>query len=298
MDNRYRPLRSLLYVPGSNERAMKKAPGLAADGIIFDLEDAVGDRDKVAARQRVCVCLAKGDIGKGLIAVRINDPRSLIGQEDLRAILATDGDGPDAIIIPKVASAGDIVGVSSMIDQHDAVKRHPDVQIWAMMETPLAILNVREIAELAMKDVPRLGALVMGINDLERETGTKLMHIAPWVMQCVLVAKAYGLAILDGVYNRFADLDGFRADCELGRSRGMDGKTLIHPQQIELCNSIFSPTKDELQEARELVALFEKPEHRHVSVLPFHGRMVERLHYESAVKTLQLVTAIAEGEAL
>jgi citrate lyase subunit beta/citryl-CoA lyase len=280
-----KPLRSVLYVPGSNERAMQKASALPVDVIIFDLEDAVSSGDKRTARRRICRALADDDFGRRLIVVRINDLQTATGEDDLHDVLAA---GVDAVLLPKVKTSQEILSLSSRTDRFGGRQRGADLQIWAMMETPLAILNARDIAELAECQVPRLAAFVMGRNDLIMETGVTPPYLSPWVMQCVVAAKAYDLAIIDGVYNRFEDDKGFRAECREARGMGMDGKSLIHPAQIDSCNELFSPTTKEVQEAEEIVALFEQPQHRNANVLELHGLMVERLHYEMALRTLQI----------
>lgn len=287
------PLRSVLYVPGNNERALEKARSLPVDAIIFDLEDAVGSTDKEAARTRVCEVVAGKGFGSRLLAIRINDPQSKIGEEDLYAVLAA---GADAVVVPKVKTAQELVSLSSKVDRVVRQSGGSDVQIWAMMETPLGVMNVREIAALAKDDEPRLAALIMGTNDLVRETRAARSHIMPWLMDCVLAAKAFGLPIIDGVYNHFDDADGLLSACRQARAMGMDGKTLIHPKQIDICNDSFSPTSEELFEAREIVALFEQAENRDANVLQLQGRMVERLHYEMALETLQIAQLISSAK--
>lgn len=287
------PLRSVLYVPGNNERAMEKARSLPVDAIIFDLEDAVGSADKEAARTCVCEIVAGKGFGSRLLAIRINDPQSKTGEADLHDVLAA---GADAVVVPKVKTAQELVSLSSRIDRAVQQSGGSDVQIWAMMETPLGVMNVREIAALAKDDEPRLAALIMGTNDLVRETRAARPHIMPWLMDCVLAAKAFGLPIIDGVYNRFDDADGLLSECRQARAMGMDGKTLIHPNQIDICNDSFSPTSEELLEAREIVALFEQAENRDANVLQLQGRMVERLHYEMALETLQIAQLISSAK--
>lgn len=276
-------------MPGSHERAMEKARTLPVDAIILDLEDAVALKDKETARQRVCQAVSDRGFGERLVIVRINDVHTTTGEDDLQAALAV---GPDVVLIPKVRTVQDLVWVSSRIDEFADQKIVSDVQIWVMMETPMAILNARDIADCAKTMVPRLTGFVMGTNDLIRETGVAPTHISLWLMDCVLVAKAYGLSIIDGVYNQFFDTTGLQEECKRGRGMGMDGKTLIHPSQIDSCNEIFSPTDDEVLEARDLVAFFERPENKGASVLDMGGRMVEQLHYEMALKTLQMARLI------
>ncbi len=277
-------LRSALYVPGNNERAITKAASLDVDVIIFDLEDAVPLEEKQKARDRVCEVLATGGFGTRPVCVRVNDPGGSAGREDLLAVLEA---GAKIVVVPKLDTARELVELSGLMDKMTVGPGAGDVKIWTMMETPRAILNAAEIARLAENGVPRLAAFVMGTNDLARQTGVHFSQTGPWIMNCVLAAKAFGLAILDGVYNDFRDETGLEAQCRLARQRGMDGKTLIHPAQIDICNQIFSPDRDEVRRAREIVALFEKPQNRNAAVAQINGRMVERLHYEMARELLQ-----------
>ena len=284
-----RPLRSVLYVPGNNARAMEKARSLPVDVVLFDLEDAVAVTDKEAARTRVCEAVRSETFGPRLVAVRINDLQTLVGEGDLAAVLAVR---PDVIVLPKVRTPADIITLAERIDA-DTASSGIDLQIWAMIETPQAVLNCKEIARLAAADVRRFTAMVVGTNDLARETGVSRPHIHSWMMDCVLAAKSYGLPLIDGVTNRFDDPSGLREDCQRGRAMGMAGKTLIHPRQVEICNDSFSPRDKELDEAREIIALFEQAGAAQVNVLSLKGRMVERLHYEMALETIQMSETIS-----
>ncbi len=287
------PLRSVLYVPGDNQRALQKADDLPVDAIIYDLEDAVAPANKQAARARVCKKVASRDKNHCVTAIRINELASKQGEADLRAVLAA---APDAVVLPKVQAASDIEALSARIEAQGVHGAGKEIEIWAMMETPLAILNVKEIARCAKSEGPRMGALLIGTNDLGRQAGVTLQQMSPWLMDCVLAAKAYGVAIIDGVYNEYGDHQGFVASCEQGRDRGFDGKTLIHPSQIASANRVFAPGKAQWKEAREVVALFEQPGHEMLNVLELDGRMVERLHYEMALKLLKTAQMIKELE--
>jgi len=285
------PLRSVLYVPGDNERAMNKAPRLPVDAIVYDLEDAVAPASKQAARARVCEAAVRRDRERRVTAIRINDLASIEGADDLQAAL---GAKPDALVLPKVQTAQDIEQLGARVQAFGDRKTGRELEIWAMIETPLAILNIKEIAQCSHTKGFRLGALLMGTNDLGRQTDVALDMMSSWLMDCVLAAKAYGLPIIDGVYNNYSDQKGFAAVCEQGRDMGFDGKTLIHPSQIASANQVFAPSQAQLQEAREVVALFERDGHESVNVLELDGRMVERLHYLMAQKTLKTAELIKE----
>ena len=201
---------------------------------------------------------------------------------------------PDALVLPKVQTVQDIEQLIARIEAFGDRKPGRDLSIWAMIETPTAIVNIKEIAELS--NTSALGALVMGTNDFARHTGVALDMMTPWLMDCVLVAKAFGLPIIDGVYNNYSDQKGLMAACEQGRDRGFDGKTLIHPSQIAAANQVFAPSQAQLQEALEVVALFERDGHESVNVLALGGAMVERLHYETALELLKTAQMIKELE--
>jgi len=287
-----RPRRSVLYMPGSNARAIEKARTLAADALILDLEDAVAPDAKPIARRQVCDTVGAGGFGRREIFIRVNAPDTPWGGEDLAAAAAAT---PDAILLPKVSRPEDLAAIGARLDALGAAAK---IRIWAMMETPLAMLNAREIAAAAHDPATRLAGFVMGTNDLAKETRARILPgrapMLPWLMNCVAAARAYGLAILDGVYNELDDPEGFAAECRQARDLGFDGKTLIHPRQIAPCNAAFSPTPEELAWARKVIAAFDLAENADKGVVQIDGRMVERLHAEMA----RQVVATAEADAL
>lgn len=284
-----RPRRSVLYMPGANERALEKAKSLPADSLILDLEDSVAPEGKAAARANVCAAVKAGGYGRRELVIRPNAIETPWGMEDLRAAVSV---APDAILVPKVSQPGDVVTVAKVLG---AIGAPLKTRLWAMMETPSSILNVREIAALGADPENRLACLVMGTNDLLKESRARALHnriaVVPWLAMAIVAARAYGLDILDGVYNDFKDEEGFRAECEHGRTLGMDGKTLIHPLQVAPCNEVFSPTEEEVSWSRTIIAAFEAPENAHKGVITVQGKMVERLHLVQARRTV----AIAEG---
>lgn len=283
-----RPRRSVLYMPGANARALEKARGLAADCLILDLEDAVAPDAKADARERVADAVRARGFGPREVVVRINAIETQWGLADIEAAVAA---GPDAILIPKVSRPGDIVSAAKILAARQAP---PEMKLWAMMETPAAILDAAAIAAAGN----RLSCLVLGTNDLLKETRARpdadRFAVVPWLSACVLAARANGLDVLDGVYNDFKDEAGFRAECDQGRSLGMDGKTLIHPSQIAVCNEIFSPSDDEVAWSRSVIAAFDRPENAGAGVITLEGRMVERLHLEMARRTVAIAEAIAK----
>jgi citrate lyase subunit beta / citryl-CoA lyase len=285
-----RPRRSVLYMPGGNARALEKARALPADALILDLEDAVAPETKLEARERVADAVASGGYGAREVVIRVNAIETPWGTGDLEAAIAA---GPDAILVPKVSRPGDIVSVAKILQAREAPAR---IGLWAMMETPAAILNASEIAAAACDPSSRLRCLVLGTNDLLKETRARAdggrFAVTPWLSTCVLAARASGLDVLDGVYNDFKDEDGFRAECEQGRSLGMDGKTLIHPAQIATCNEIFSPSADEVEWSQSIIAAFERPENAAKGVITLDGRMVERLHLVMARRTVAIAETI------
>ncbi len=224
-----RPRRSVLYMPGSNAKALAKASTLPADALIFDLEDSVAPDAKEAARAQV-IAAAKGDFGGREVIIRVNGQHTPWGPDDL---IAAAGAGPDAILLPKVDGPGAIMHAARVLRESGAPDRS---RLWAMMETPYAILNAGQIAAVAADSASRLAVLVMGLNDLAKETRARLTPGRPtmtaWLANCAVAARAHGVDIIDGVYNDIKDLDGFKAECEQGRDMGLDGKTLIHPSQI------------------------------------------------------------------
>ncbi len=286
-----RPRRSVLYMPGSNAKALAKARTLSADALIFDLEDSVSPEAKAAARGQVVEAVKAGGFGSREVIIRINGPHTPWGEEDLIAAISA---APDGILLPKVDGPGTIMlAARALRDAHAPEK----TRIWAMMETPMAMLSAGSIAATAADPDARLEVLVMGLNDLAKETRARLTPGRPafiaWIATCIAAARAHGCDILDGVYNDIADLDGFHAECEQGRDFGFDGKTLIHPSQIDICNEIFAPSPAEVESARAIIGAFALPENAGRGVIQLNGRMVERLHAEMAERTLAIADGIA-----
>ena len=283
------PLRSVLYVPAVNVKALGKLPTLAMDAVIVDLEDAVHPDAKAAARQAMVRALASWQQRSALLSVRINPLDGDYGREDLKAALEIN---PDAIVLPKVEVPSAVLALSDALSDLDA---NPAIRIWAMIETPRAIFNLAQIAELGHHHTAGHNCLVAGTNDLMKETGVRDANaLQPWLMQIVLAAKAGGLVVLDGVHNNFADASGFDAACAVARSRGFDGKTLIHPSQIDAANRIFVPDESDIVAAKAVIAAFALPENSGKGVVSVEGRMVERLHLSIAEKTIALVRSIQE----
>ncbi|HEX8664059.1 MAG TPA: CoA ester lyase [Beijerinckiaceae bacterium] len=286
-----RPRRSVLYMPGANARALEKARSLPADAIIVDLEDAVAPDAKAAARAQVVAALRQGGYGHREVVMRVNAPDTPWGEDDLRAAAEA---APDAVLIPKVSDAATLTSVGHRLRRLGAPEK---IRVWAMIETPLAILRCEEIARAARDVDTRLACFVMGTNDLAKETRARLVPgrapMLPWLAAAVTAARAHGLDILDGVYNGLQDEAGFRAECEQGRDLGFDGKTLIHPNQIGPANDIFAPAPAEVEEARAVIAAFAQPENRGKGVISLAGRMVERMHADMAARTVALAEAIA-----
>lgn len=285
----YRPRRSVLYVPATNAKALAKLPGLACDAAIIDLEDAVAPDAKIAAREAVLAFFAERKAngpsgGPGEFIIRINALSSEWGHDDLLAARACR---PDGILLPKVETPHDILEANDTLDDEDA---HPALWLWAMIETPKALLNIGAIAELGRDPSARLVCLVAGTNDLVKDTGIRMTpdrrFLTPWLMQLVLAAKAGGIDVLDGVANDFRDLDAFARECEDGAGMGFDGKTLIHPDQIAPANTAFAPSPDEVARSRAIVAAFAAPENAGKGVLTIDGRMTERLHLVQAERLL------------
>src|SRR5260370_5617435 len=252
-----RPRRSVLYMPGSNARAIEKARTLAAEALILDLEDAVAPDARRVARREVWEGVHAGGFGGGEILIRINAPDTPWGGDDLAAAVAAT---PDAILLPKVSTPADLAMIGARLAALDAVAT---IRIWAMMETPLAILNAKEIAAAVGEPAIRLSGFVMGTNDLAKDTRAKILPgrapMLAWLTTCVAAARAYGLDIVDGVFNDISDAQGFARECAEARELGFDRKTLIPPSQIAPCNAAFSPTEEEVASARRINAGFEPP---------------------------------------
>ncbi len=285
-----RPRRSVLYMPGNNSRALEKVKSLPTDCVIFDLEDSVAPDEKVAAREQVVAALKAGGYGPRELIVRTNGLATPWGLDDVAAAVSA---GTDGILVPKVNSAEDIALATKAMDDKGAPAT---MGLWAMIETPLAILNIKEIAECAKLPGARLTTWVLGTNDLAKETGAHLsedrLPMLGWLSLCVAAASAYDLTIIDGVYNDFRNLDGFQNECEHGKSLGMDGKSLIHPGQIEPCNDIFSPSAEEIEIAEQIIAAFDLPENSDKGVITLNGAMVERLHADMARRKVAIWQAI------
>jgi len=285
----FRPRRSVLYMPGSNARAIEKARTLPADCIVLDLEDSVAPDVKPAARAQACAAVKAGGFGPREVIVRINGLDTAWWRDDIAAAVAVK---PDAILVPKVSGPERLEEIAERLADLHADAR---IQIWAMMETPLAMLNAAAIA--AAKDGrTRLSAFVMGTNDLAKDTRARIAPgreaLRPWLMTCVAAARAYGLDILDGVFNDIADRDGFARECAESRDMGFDGKTLIHPNQIAATNEAFAPGAEEVAQARAIIAAFDLPENEDKGVIVLEGRMVERLHADMARRTVAIAEAI------
>ena len=287
-----RPRRSVLYMPGSNARALEKAHTLPADAVILDLEDAVAPDAKAQARELIVQALKQGGFGRREVLVRINGLDTAWWRDDLAVAAAK----PDAVLVPKISTPEQLREVAKHLV---GVRAEADIRIWAMMETPLAMLNAREIAAAAREAGTRLAGFVMGTNDLAKDTRARLLPgrapMLPWLMNCVAAARAFGIDILDGVYNDIGNAEGFAAECAQARDLGFDGKTLIHPQQIAPCNEAFSPTVEEVAWAQKIIAAFGLPENADKGVISIDGRMVERLHADMGRRTVAIADAIAQA---
>ncbi|HVW28310.1 MAG TPA: CoA ester lyase [Polyangiaceae bacterium] len=281
-----RPRRSVLYMPGSNARAQEKAKSLPCDGIIFDLEDATAPDAKAAARETVCASVQNGGYGGRELIVRVNGLDTPWGRDDVAAAAKA---GPDAILLPKVERAEQVKELEALMLQHGAPAK---TSIECMMETPLGILNAKEIAGASR----RIACLVLGTSDLTkdlhaRHTRERFPMLTSLAL-CLLAARAYGLAVLDGVYLDLNDAEGFKASCTQGLELGFDGKTLIHPSQIEPCNEVFSPSAAEIEQARKIIAAHEQAEKEGKGVVLVDGKLVENLHVENAKRLVGMAEAI------
>ncbi len=283
MDQRARPYRSVLYIPGSKDRALEKARGLPVDAIIFDLEDAVAPDEKENARATLADALTQGGYGSRMRIVRINGLDTQWGEADAKAAASMDC---DAVLLPKVESAAQVDALAGLIG---------DKPIWAMMETPRGMLNAAEIAAH-----PQLTGFVMGTNDLAKELQTRFrpdrLPMMAGLGLCLLAAKAEGIVIVDGVYNAFKDADGLKVECDQGRDMGFDGKTLIHPAQVDVANAAFAPSEAEIDLAKRQIAAFEECEASGQGVAVVDGKIVENLHVVTAREILAKADAIAALE--
>jgi citrate lyase subunit beta/citryl-CoA lyase len=285
-----RPRRSVLYMPGSNARALEKAKTISADALILDLEDAVAPDAKADAREQVRAAVAAGGYGPRELVIRVNALDTPWGEGDLVAAASA---GPDAILVPKISTPETLAAIGMRLRRLGAPER---TQVWAMIETPLAILRIEDIASAARDVDTRLACFVMGTNDLAKETRARQVPgrapMIPWLMAAVAAARAHDIDIVDGVYNSLTDEAGFRAECEQGRDCGFDGKTLIHPNQVAPANDIFAPAPEEVERARAIIAAFALPENQAKGAISLDGRMVERLHADIAKRTVALAEAI------
>ena len=285
-----RPRRSLLYMPGSNPRALEKARSLPADGLILDMEDAVSPDAKALAREQIVTALAEGGYGHRELMVRVNALSTEWGADDIKAV-SEAGTPPDAVLIPKPSTAADVI---EAINAFEAAGCPDSVEMWIMAETPLCILNIAEVASAH----PRLKGMVLGTSDLSKDTRVRhtpdrLGFIAALNL-CVYAARANGLGIIDGVQLDLEDADLLALSCEQGRDLGFDGKSLIHPKQIAAANAAFAPDEKEIADARNIIAGFEQAQSEGKGVVVVNGRLVENLHVEEAKRQLALADAIAQ----
>jgi citrate lyase subunit beta/citryl-CoA lyase len=281
-----KPLRSVLYMPSSNARALEKAKTIAADGIIFDLEDAVAPDAKEAAREQACAAAGSDDYGNRVLTVRCNGLDTPWGHDDLTAAARS---GAAAVVIPKVSGPEHLRQVVNTVDDAGAPD---DLAVWAMVETPAAVFAVREIASF-----DRVSVLVLGTNDLAKELRASLVPgrapLLPHLATTLLAAREAGIAVLDGVYNNVKDIEGFEAECRQGMEMGFDGKTLIHPSQVDVANRVWAPTEAEIDYARRVIDAFEEATRDGRGVVTVDGRMIENLHVDNARRTLAVAEAIA-----
>ncbi|MFZ0104575.1 MAG: CoA ester lyase [Pseudolabrys sp.] len=285
-----RPRRSVLYMPGSNVRALEKAKTLPVDGAIVDLEDSVAPEAKETARKQAADAVKAGGFGGREVFIRINGVDSPWHADDLSAAARA---APDVILVPKVSTPDTLELIGRRLLDMSTDRK---TRVWAMIETPLAIFNILSIAAEARDSETRLSGFVMGTNDLAKDTRARLVPgrapMLPWLSMCVAAARVYGIDILDGVYNDIGNADGFINECRQGVDLGFDGKTLIHPSQIEPCNTAFSPSPAEVEWARKMIKAFDLPENKGKGVVSIDGRMVERLHADMARRTVAIAEAI------
>ncbi|CCD97918.1 CoA ester lyase [Bradyrhizobium sp. STM 3809] len=287
-----RPRRSLLFMPGSNARALEKGRNLPADGLILDLEDSVAPDAKAAAREQIAKAVSADGYGKRELLIRINSLDTPWWSDDVAMAGQTATDG---ILVPKVSTVEDLRTVTNRLAE---VGADPALKVWAMIETARAVLDADRLAATVHEAGSRLAGFVFGPNDISRETRIRMVPgratMLPMISHCILATRAHGLEILDGPYSDFANTDGFAQECIQARDLGFDGKTLIHPGQIDACNAIFTPPAAEVAEARKVLAAFELPENASRGAIQIDGRMVERLHAEMARRTIAIADAIAE----
>ena len=285
LSNELRPRRSVLYMPAANERALEKAKTIAADAIIFDLEDAVAPDAKPDARERAAAAVRSDEYGHRELTIRCNGLDTVWGADDLAAAA---GAGPSAVVVPKVDTVAAIDEVSARLD---AAGANGSLAIWPMIETPTAMYNVRDIAAH-----PRVAVLVMGTNDLAKELRSPIVAgrhpLVPHLANALLAARAAGKVILDGVYNDVRNTDGFQAECRQGMEMGFDGKTLIHPSQVDPANAVWAPTDEEVEYAGRVIAAFDEAVAEGKGVVTVDGRMIENLHVDNARRVLATAAAI------
>src|SRR5438067_10425455 len=286
-----RPRRSLLFMPGSNARALEKARVLPADCLILDFEDSVAPDSKAKAREQIAEAIAAKGFGKREIWIRTNSLESPWWADDV----AMAGQAkPGGILVPKVSSEDELNKVG---DRLRAIGADPSIKVWAMVETARAVLDADKLAAASRDPKTRLAGFVFGPNDISRETRIKMQPgraaMMPMITQCILATRAHGLEILDGTYSDISNVDGFALECAQGRDLGFDGKTLIHPGQIVACNAIFTPPAEEVAHARRIIAAFERPENASRGAIQLDGQMVERLHADMARRTIAIADAIA-----
>lgn len=290
MDTTNRPFRSLLYIPGSKTRALEKAASLPTDGIIFDLEDAVAIDMKAQARDFVAKALREQDFGNRALLVRINGFETEWAMDDLATILEC---GPEAVLLPKVNCAADVKKLEALLDDHPKCAK---TAIWAMMETPLSVLNAKEISGSSA----RMAGMVLGSNDLVKDLYARHTQgresLLTSMGMCLLAARAFGLVCVDGVHNAFKDQEGLRISCTQGRNLGFDGKSLIHPDQLGPANEIYRPSEAEINLANRQMAAFEEAEASGKGIAVLDGQIVENLHVVSASALLAKARAIAASE--
>jgi len=286
-----RPRRSLLFMPGSNARALEKARTLPADGIILDLEDSVAPDAKATAREQIAKAVAARGFGKREVLIRINALDSPWWVDDIGMAGKVQ---PDGILVPKISTVDDLNAVA---DRLSDINAPASIRVWAMIETARAVLDADKLAAASKDPEVRLAGFVFGPNDIARETRIRMKPgraaMIPMITHCILATRAHGLEILDGPYGDISNIDGFAEECAQGRDLGFDGKTLIHPSHIDACNAIFTPPEAEVAEARRIIAAFEQPENAARGAIQLDGRMVERLHAEMAKRTIAIADAIA-----
>jgi citrate lyase subunit beta/citryl-CoA lyase len=286
-----RPRRSLLFMPGSNARALEKARSLAADGIILDLEDSVAPDGKALARDRIAEAVAAKGFGRREVLIRVNALDSPYWIDDVTMAAKARADG---ILVPKISSVQDL---SAIADRLSDVGADMSIRVWAMIETARAVLHAEELAASSRDSEMRLAGFVFGPNDIARETRIRMQPgraaMLPMITHCILATRLHGLEILDGPYSDFSNPEGFAQECAQGRDLGFDGKTLIHPGQIEACNAIFTPPAEEVAHARKIIAAFERPENAARGAIQLDGQMVERLHADMARRTIAIADAIS-----